>query len=456
MNDITNILGLEDSSIDILSVTVEGSTREFTIEKKLVPVYCPACGCRMYSKGIRVRTVNHPIFQDGYRTVLKVRQRRWRCTGCDYSTADDFRFLSKYKHSTNATDFMILDALKDLNNSVVDVARMFNVSDAHVHRVFGRYVDMQRLPLSEAICIDEVHTDSVSYSKYSMVIYDFVSGQPIDILPSRQKRDTEQYFSSIPIEERKQVKYVITDMYNPYLSLTRLYFPNAVCAIDSYHVVQWILHEINNILIKLLKNRKAMDQEYRDKRLAEGNPVRENWVSDAVYLLSKHRWVILRNRDNIDYTMPSHRDYHFGFQMDTYRYEDFFLRIDPDMEPIRDLKEKYIRFNNRNIGNPARAELELTELIQEYRECPYPIFHKFADLLEKYFREIINSFVVIETLNLDSSIDARRLSSGMIESFNRKPKDIRRQARGYRNFDHMRNRLLFATRKAPPLSGKSR
>ena len=46
-----------------------------------------------------------------------------------------------------------------------------------------------------------------------------------------------------------------------------------------------------------------------------------------------------------------------------------------------------------------------------------------------------------------------RLSSGVIESFNRKPKDMKRNARGYRNFNNMRNRLLFATRDDPPILG---
>lgn len=294
MNEIINILGLEDDSVNILNVAIEGTTREFTIEKKLVPTYCPSCGYRMYSKGIKTRTVKHPVFQDGYHTILKVRQRRWKCTACSYSCADNFRFLNKYKQSTNATDFLILEELRDLNNSVVDVASKFNVSDAHVHRIFDRYVDMKRLPLSEAICIDEVHTDTVSYSKYFMVIMDFITGQPINILPSRQARDTEAYFSNIPIEERRAVKYVITDMYNQYLALTNRYFPNAVCAIDSYHVVQWILHRIDLTLIALKKHLKQRDEAYKAKRLAEHRPVRDNWISDEVYLLNKHRWVMLK------------------------------------------------------------------------------------------------------------------------------------------------------------------
>ena len=77
--------------------------------------------------------------------------------------------------------------MKNLHLSVCHIADKFNVSDTYVHQVFDRYVDMKRLPLSEVICIDEVHTEAVSYSKYSMIILDFITGQPIDMLPSRQK-----------------------------------------------------------------------------------------------------------------------------------------------------------------------------------------------------------------------------------------------------------------------------
>ena len=40
-----------------------------------------------------------------------------------------------------------------------------------------------------------------------------------------------------------------------------------------------------------------------------------------------------------------------------------------------------------------------------------------------------------------------RLSNGPIESLNRKVKDLKRLGRGFRNFEHMRNRFIFATRK---------
>ena len=49
-----------------------------------------------------------------------------------------------------------------------------------------------------------------------------------------------------------------------------------------------------------------------------------------------------------------------------------------------------------------------------------------------------------------------RLSNGPIESLNRITKDIKRIGRGYRNFEYIRNRFLFATRKNATVLGKPR
>lgn len=449
MNDIINILGLEDDSVQITNIAICDMVKTITVEKVLVPTFCPVCGGRMHSKGITVRTINHPVLQDGFQLVIQLKQRRWKCTLCKNSATDAFKFVSPYKHSTNVTDLLILEDIRNLNMNFSDIANKFNVSDTYVHNVFDRYVDMDRLPLTEIICIDEVFTDVVTYSKYSMVILDFLSGQPIDILPSRQEKDTTKYFHSIPYEERCKVKYIVTDMYNPYLAYAGTFFPKAVPAIDSYHVIQWLMHRLNLLLIHITKEYERRDEEYRRTREEDHKPLRKNWISDEVYLLKKHRWVLLKNQDDIDYNMPSHKDYHFGYYMDTYMYENAFLNIHPEFTVIRELKEKYIRFNRRNHGDPSSAKRELLLLIDEYRKCSYPIFRAFADLLDKYLQEIINSFIIVEKYDLKN----HRLSSGIIESFNRKPKDIRRSARGYRNFDHMRNRLLYATRTDPAILG---
>ena len=50
-----------------------------------------------------------------------------------------------------------------------------------------------------------------------LVIQDFLTGDPIDLLKSRRQNVTEPYFAAIPKEERFAVKYLISDMNNEYL-----------------------------------------------------------------------------------------------------------------------------------------------------------------------------------------------------------------------------------------------
>lgn len=68
------------------------------------------------------------------------------------------------------------------------------------------------------------------------------------------------------------------------------------------------------------------------------------------------------------------------------------------------------------------------------------MFKDFAELLERYMDPITNSFIDTSTYIEDTEIKMRlrRISNGPIESFNRLPKDLKRNARGFTNFDAIR------------------
>ena len=178
MNNITDLLDLEDEDLIVSSTLIEGTTKILTIETTLVPHYCPCCSCKMHSRGIRLRKVSHPILQDGYSLILNIKQRRWKCTNeaCCYEANDEFRFVNKRRRSTNATDWLIVSAFRDLSVSAADIARRFKTSDTHVLSVFDRYVRLQRLPLTEIVSVDEVFTDMADDCKYALVIQDFKTG----------------------------------------------------------------------------------------------------------------------------------------------------------------------------------------------------------------------------------------------------------------------------------------
>ena len=80
MHDIIDLLDLEDSSLNITDVTISGNKKIVTLETVPTVHHCPVCNFRMHSRGINTRTINHPILQDTYQLVIKLKQRRWRCT----------------------------------------------------------------------------------------------------------------------------------------------------------------------------------------------------------------------------------------------------------------------------------------------------------------------------------------------------------------------------------------
>lgn len=456
MNIITDLLDLEDSDIFISETRIEGTRKYLTLETHPSAHYCPCCNYRMHSRGIKQRTVSHPILQDGYELILLLKQRRWRCTNLDclFESNEEFRFVNRHRRSTNATDMMIVLAFRDLSESSASIANRFKTSDTHVNEIFDRYVKLDRLPLTDIISVDEVYTDMEYDCKYALVIQDFYTGDPIDLLRNRKTNVTEPYFSSIPIEERRNVKYLISDMYNPYISYVDKYFPNAVPVVDSFHVTQWIVHAIDMYIRQLEKKYRQRDRELQEsKSAAAGYPIVLP-ISDEMYLLKKYRWLILANKSSLTYHTDLRMDPHFRCLMNTFDYEDRLFRIDKRLRTLRDLKESYINFNTRNAGNPMNASEEIEDLITRYYYCGDDIFVNFASLLSKYKEPIINSFIMVEK-NGPGGIYTSRLSNGPIESLNRKVKDLKRLGRGFKNFEHFRNRFLYATRNNPVLNGVS-
>lgn len=123
------------------------------------------------------------------------------------------------------------------------------------------------------------------------------------------------------------MKYLISDMYNPYISYVEKYFPNAVSVVDSFHVIQWITRMIDNYIRQLLKRFRQRDREYQEKLSLEQQVPISLPPSDEVYLLQKYRWLILCNQSNIRYHTDPRMDPHFHALMNTYDYEDALFRI---------------------------------------------------------------------------------------------------------------------------------
>ncbi len=453
-DSIAQLLNLYDDNSKITSMSTELNIKFITIQKNKTIHYCSICGSKMHSKGLYKRFPKHQILQDGYELKLTLIGRTWTCSNdtCSNSFADSFSFIEPNKQVTKIIQIQILHALKDINLSTRQVAKQFNVSDTFVHQLFMQYVNPKRLPLTECICIDEVYLNLSPTCKYAIVIMDFKTGDIIDILPSRRKYFTESYFLSIPKEERDKVKFLICDMYKPYINYTQKYFLNSVAITDSFHVLQWLLSLINRYIRQVQKKYQERDKKILDEKNNRSNKKIENPKdSPEVYILKHASWVILRNPKNWVY-IQKHYNRFLNRYMDSYDWEESFLNLDDNFRAIRNLKDLYEDFNENYINDIEHAEIRLNELIDIYEASNISIFRDFSRLLKTYKPSILNSFIYIQDNrnNCDTST-LRRLSNGPVESFNNIPSTLRSQSHGLDNFEYARNRILWSQREKEPI-----
>ena len=419
------------------------------VSKQIKPVYCPRCNSRMYSKGSITRKVKHPILQNGKTLVVILSQRKYRCTNniCNLYLNEDFGFVEKYKQISSMTPYMILNDMKDITLTCAAVSRRYQVSDTYVHSIMMRYLQFSSLPLSRIISIDEVYLDIEYDKRYVVVIRDFINDDIIEILPNRYENTIRQFFLSYSLEERSKVEYVISDMYNPYIYATQKYLPAGENIIDSFHIVEFINRSIR-AHINTVKKRyiEKLNKERKDNNFAFNKNYKSRKDSPELYLLKRHDWVLLSKPGN----EPNISSKHYCRELNIYptieRIQKMFMELDPYFEVYKQLKDKYLNFNDSYIGKVDEAAIALDKLIKEYQSSSYSLFQEFADLLIKYKPYIINSFTVIKKQKYGTEY-YQRLSNGPMEGFNRKPKDMKRMARGFTNFDFVRNRILFSCRK---------
>ena len=259
------------------------------------------------------------------------------------------------------------------------------------------------------------------------------------------------------INKRLNVKGVISDAYKTYLTMPEEYFPNSVTILDSFHVVKVIISQMNTYIYKVMKRYKKRDeQRLKEKNHDTNRDDKSIKPSKEVILLQNYKWVILKNHDEINYSTKRYYHKMLGMNVDTFTIEKMFLELDQNFEKLRDLKEDYIEFNNQEYESEFDVLTNLNALINKYKYSDQSIFSDFALFLIKNKEPIVNSFIKVKVYRKSARNEQEyyaRLSNGPMESFNRKPKDLKRESRGFSDFNYTRNRILWATRENPSIRG---
>lgn len=299
--------------------------------------------------------------------------------------------------------------------------------------MFDNYASSSRLKFGEVICIDEIYTNKLTSKKYSCVVMDFKTKQVIDIYPSRLKYDLIDNFMRIPFEERKQVKYIIIDMWDTYKQVSLDVFPNSIIAVDSFHIIKHLNLAIDMIRLKVMR------------KYDKGHSKLEN-AEMYYYMLKKFHYFFNKNFDDIPDLLKVHK---INSTWDKYEIKKYLLSIDSDLTYAYNLKQEYQEFNY--TSNYDTCDKKLNKLINDFRSSHLKEFQEFGKLLNHWRTEIKNSFIRVNVRIKDKKgnyiIVKKRLSNGPMEGCNSRIKCIIKNADGYRNFERFRKRVFFSLNK---------
>lgn len=306
--------------------------------------------------------------------------------------------------------------------SIKDIAEINNVSPDKVRNVlldamndYPEYVKT----LPDIISFDEFKADT-NEGKYAFIMNDPIRKRTLDILPSRKKDYLISYFTKV--ENRKNVKYVISDMYEPYLIVTKVMFKNAKYVVDRFHYTEYVMDALDDIRIRLQKNFGYNSKEYRILKNKKNVSLLRKYYNDI-------NWYVYTKR------------YEHGRQVDKLPIDilNELLNINDELERGYQLKELFLDIIHHDL-TPEEAKVELENWIELCNESNINEFIEASKTINNWLEYICNSFI------------DKRFSNGYTEGLNNKIKVIKRTAYGFRNFKFFRLRLMYILNKN--ISGK--
>lgn len=417
MKEVKELLNIKDKNIDVVSVMKEERRGQqinvVTLKSNKRKYKCPECDRFTSSvndvlKPVRIRHLKVVEIK----SELYIIKRRFICHKCDKKFVEPLNINSYNSYLSNDLKMKIRKDLLVYNYSIKSIADENGVSSATVRReleeAMNGYPEYLRT-LPEVISLDEFKADT-SEGKYALVINDPLRKKVLDILPNRKKDYLLGYFTRV--ENRNNVKIVISDMYEPYLLVSKVMFPKARFVVDRFHFIRYTMDALDAVRIRIQKEYGYNSKEYR-------------------LLKNKKNVSLLRKYSNdIDWYVYTQR-YENGKMIKKLSIDiiNNILKISDELDRAYQLKELFLDIIKHSTYENATEQLLIW--IDLCKESKIPEMVEASKTINNWLEYIVNSFI------------DKRYSNGYTEGMNNKIKVIKRNGYGYKNFKFFRLRLLY-------------
>ena len=445
-NYILKILEFQGSDIEfdnVEMVEVKGvKTVCIHAKKKIIDdeiICCPKCGSvSIYKKSVTERTIRHlSTFKSP--CIIRLTQRRFQCKDCGKTFNEDNNFVKKRCRISNDVKTAIIDECRK-KQSFSDVAERLNISTYSVEKEFDMNVVVDRISLSSVICVDEFNA-STEYGKYALIIGDPISGEILDILPKRTHEYLFYYFNLMSSDELSRVEYYITDLFESYRTIHRVFFPNSVHIADRFHWIRLSVKAFNDTRIKEMNAIKRMASLEKDSQ------TRAKYTHQYTIIKSNYR-LLLANKYKKE---PSYFDIEVRANIDGIEKPTIQDVLEYILNNNETIKEAY--FLLQDIYKIAAQSTfdsvnnDLSVWFEDIKKTKNKNFKSVMNTYKSWKNEIRNSFIINQTTKT-------RLTNGFIEGKNNYCKVVKKLAFGFKKFEVLRNRIMYENNKNITIKNK--
>lgn len=407
-NSTSFLLNLKDPNLDFSENIFETEIIN-GIETKIIcatlrnkPDVCPHCGNNKINiHGYKASNIKIPRVSE-FNAILRLKKQRYQCQHCKKTFITKTNIVKKNCFiSNNTKNAIALSSSRKISEK--DIAERFNVSHNTVNRIINSARDDYKVNYSylpKVLCFDEFKSTKTADGAMSFIYVDAKLHRIIDIVEDRRLNNLIKYFKRFTKKARHNVKFIVMDMYKPYISLVEKCFPKAKIIFDKFHIVNSLSRALNKTRIRVMNSNKEVYNKFK-----------------------KYYKLLLKSSYKLDrshlYWRPDFRKH-----MTQADIVNFLLSQD---EELRNTYYVYQNFLSAINNNDAK---KLDKLI-----------NSDINKVSSYMKVSLNTFKKFKPYIINAV--KYKYTNGVIEGINNKIKAIKRIAFGYRSFFNFRNRILI-------------
>lgn len=387
------LLGLDESwSVD--SVDFEPDQKRVVIQISFCGPHlcCPDCCAQSPQADLAPERKWRHLDTMQFATEIHARIPRSKCVDCGVKTVT-IPWAGKHSRFTLLFEAFAIEVLQACAN-VSRAANLLGIDWSSAHTIMKRAVD-RGLAERSVEAVHHVGIDEKSFGSghsYVSVMTDIDGSRVLEVVEDRTTESAEKLWESLPQSQRNEVRAVAMDMWKPFIKAARKHVPEAEIVHDKFHIAKYL----NDGVDKVRRRENRVLRESEDTRLTG----------------TKQLWLYAKKN------------------LSRKRQKEIHELQEADLKTARawSLKENFRWFWRYVYATSAEGFFDSWyDLVIESGIKP---MIKVAKMLQRHLPEILSYF-------------RYRITNATSEGFNSRIQSIKSAARGFRDFQNYRTRILF-------------